>query len=275
MYFFYFDESGSRDPSVGTTANPKNHLYVLLAVGMYEGQWRPFDSEISLLKLELAHFLKRDGKGDFELADCEVKSNWVRIPAERAKRSPFLDGLHPKDLTRLAEAYYGQVIERKTVIMATVIDKRYLRDYMNHEQLHKKAYEPSIGADTALHEGISREAPSVDRDGRHKYATQPCRRDETRLLPAGRQPKHGVPVDCRVPFLYAQRTLQRRSTCRPASLRCVSRVQGRKLRVSLFQETTAEFLLAKEWVGSCRTESLAKRFAVGWFGYGQYGNVNR
>ena len=62
-------------------------------------------------------------------------------PAERAKRSPFLDGLHPKDLTRLAEAYYGQVIERKTVIMATVIDKRYLRDYMNHEQLHKKAYE--------------------------------------------------------------------------------------------------------------------------------------
>ena len=93
------------------------------------------------MKLELAHFLKRDGKGDFELADCEVKSNWVRIPAERAKRSSFLDGLHPKDLTRLAEAYYGQVIERKTVIMATVIDKRYLRDYMNDEQLHKKAYE--------------------------------------------------------------------------------------------------------------------------------------
>ena len=34
MYFFYFDESGSRDPSIGTVAKPKDHLYVLLAVGM-------------------------------------------------------------------------------------------------------------------------------------------------------------------------------------------------------------------------------------------------
>ena len=141
MYFFYFDESGSRDPSVGTRANPKDHLYVLLAVGMYERQWRYFDSDLSRLKLELAYFLRRDGKGNFELADCEVKSNWVRIPAERAKRSPFLDGLHPQDLRRLTEAYYEQVTKRKTVIMAAVIDKRYLLEYMNHEQLHKKAYE--------------------------------------------------------------------------------------------------------------------------------------
>ena len=37
MYFFYFDESGSRDPSAGTAEKPKDHLYVLLAVGMYEG----------------------------------------------------------------------------------------------------------------------------------------------------------------------------------------------------------------------------------------------
>ena len=37
MYFFYFDESGSRDPSAGTVEKPKDHLYVLLAVGMYEG----------------------------------------------------------------------------------------------------------------------------------------------------------------------------------------------------------------------------------------------
>ena len=36
MYFFYFDESGSRDLSVGTPENPKPHLYVVLAVGIYE-----------------------------------------------------------------------------------------------------------------------------------------------------------------------------------------------------------------------------------------------
>lgn len=75
MYFFYLDESGSRDPSVGTPENPKEHIYVLLAVGMYERQWRPFEWEISQLKLELADRLQEDGKGPFELADCEVKSS--------------------------------------------------------------------------------------------------------------------------------------------------------------------------------------------------------
>lgn len=38
MYFFHFDESGSRDPSAGTVEKPKDQPYVLLAVGMYEGQ---------------------------------------------------------------------------------------------------------------------------------------------------------------------------------------------------------------------------------------------
>ena len=141
MYFFYFDESGSRDPSVGTAAKPKDHLYVLLAVGMYEQQWRPFETEISGLKLELADYLHRDGDVRFELADCEVKSNWVRLPAERAKRSKFLHGLHPDDLTRLTEAYFGQVAERNTVVMASVIDKRFLHNHVTHETLHMTAYE--------------------------------------------------------------------------------------------------------------------------------------
>lgn len=141
MYFFYFDESGSRDPSIGTKAHPKDFLYVLLAVGMWEGQWRPFDTDLSLLKLELAHFLRRDGKGSFELSDCEVKSTWARIPSEREKRSRFLDGLTPKDLERLTEAYYEQVTKRKTVIMAAVIDKRHLYEHVTHEILHKTAYE--------------------------------------------------------------------------------------------------------------------------------------
>lgn len=73
MYFFYFDESGSRDPSTGTPTNPKDHLYVLLAVGMYERQWRPFESSISNLKLRFINSLKRDYGNDFDLADCEVK----------------------------------------------------------------------------------------------------------------------------------------------------------------------------------------------------------
>ena len=43
MYFFYIDESGNRDPSLGTADRPKDHIYVLLAVGLYERQWRPFE----------------------------------------------------------------------------------------------------------------------------------------------------------------------------------------------------------------------------------------
>ena len=53
MYFFYLDESGSRDPSIGTAEKPKDHIYVLLAVGMYERHWRPFEMEVSQLKLDL------------------------------------------------------------------------------------------------------------------------------------------------------------------------------------------------------------------------------
>lgn len=89
MYFFYFDESGSRDPSVGTEQEPRDHIYVLLAVGMYEGQWQPFESAISDLKIEMANKLAEDGKGPFDLADCEVKSYWLRSNNAREKKQPF------------------------------------------------------------------------------------------------------------------------------------------------------------------------------------------
>ena len=108
---------------------------------MYEGQWRPFDSAISGLKLFLADHLERDGKDPFELADCEVKSNWVRVRTEREKRSPFLHALHQDDLTDLTEAYSRQVAKRNTVIMSSVIDKRCLNSSVTHETLHTTAYE--------------------------------------------------------------------------------------------------------------------------------------
>lgn len=141
MYFFYFDESGSRDPSVGTPEQPKDHLYVLLAVGMYEGQWFAFDRAITRLKLELIDYARKLGKGRFELADCEVKSNWVRNVKEREKKSPFLSSLDGKDIERLMRCFFTQVEERRCVLMAAVIDKRYLHDHVDHEILHKKAYE--------------------------------------------------------------------------------------------------------------------------------------
>ncbi len=141
MYFFYFDESGSRDPSIGTPEKPKNHLYVLLAVGMYEGQWHHFERTVSNTKLELADYLCQERKGKFDLAACEIKSNWIRNSKERKEKSPFLHALDSEDRERLVATFFEQIVERNTVIMAAVVDKRYLHDHMTHETLHKKAYE--------------------------------------------------------------------------------------------------------------------------------------
>lgn len=139
MYFFYFDESGSRDPRYGR--QPGDHLYVLLAVGLFEGQWRKFDQAVSLLKLDLADWARRQGKGQFQLADCEIKSNWVRNQKERAKKSAFLSALDEADIERLMACYFQQLVERRAVVMSAVIDKRHLHDHVDHEILHKKAYE--------------------------------------------------------------------------------------------------------------------------------------
>ena len=143
MYFFYCDESGSRDPHVGDdkTAPTKDYLYVLLAVGMWEGNWRRLDKAVSHLKLELADYLRRNGKGSFDLTDCEVKSTWLRVPSQREKRSPFLHALSEADLLRLTQVFYAQLENCKSTVFAVVIDKRHLLDHMTHETLHKKAYE--------------------------------------------------------------------------------------------------------------------------------------
>lgn len=57
------------------------------------------------------------------------------------KNSPFLNALDSDDIKCLTESYLEQIIERNTVIMASVIDKRYLHKYVTHEILHMKAYE--------------------------------------------------------------------------------------------------------------------------------------
>ena len=141
MYFFYIDESGSRDPSVGTADKPKDHIYVLLAVGLFERQWRPFDHTITRTKLALVASRRRADGERFDIADCEVKSNWIRNTKERAERSPFLHALTDDERERLVAAYLDQLEPRRAVVMAVVVDKRHLHSHMTQETLHKKAYE--------------------------------------------------------------------------------------------------------------------------------------
>ena len=44
-------------------------------------------------------------------------------------------------MIRLTNAYFHQVDDRNTVIMSSVIDKRYLHGHIPHETFHLKAYE--------------------------------------------------------------------------------------------------------------------------------------
>jgi hypothetical protein len=146
MYFFYFDESGSRDPRASTalpdgTHQPKDHIYALIAIGLFEYRWRHLDREIANLKLELADHLHRTRRLKFDLADCEVKSNWIRNPKERKEKSPFLDALSDADRERLVACYFRQISAQKMTLFSVVIDKRKLHGHIDSELLHKKAYE--------------------------------------------------------------------------------------------------------------------------------------
>lgn len=119
----------------------KDPLYVLTAVALFEQRWRPFEKSIAREKLALIKRLRRDCQLKLDLADCEVKSTWLRVPRQRESQSRFLSGLVPAELNRLSEAYYAQLEEQKMQVFTVVVDKRELRDHMDHLKLHKKAYE--------------------------------------------------------------------------------------------------------------------------------------
>ncbi len=146
MYFFYIDESGSRDPQIAGTRQDgstfaKDHLYVLTAVGLYEWRWRRFERAIANLKLELLHDLRRVHHVAMDLSNCEVKSTWLRVPKEREAHSQFLHLLDDAQRLRITQTYYQQIREHKMILFSAVIDKRKLHDHMTPELLHKKAYE--------------------------------------------------------------------------------------------------------------------------------------
>jgi len=137
MYFFYVDESGNRDPAV----HGGEHIYVLAAIGLWEGAWKKFDREITLLKLEMLDDVRRRHGLKLDLADCEVKSGLIRITKDRETKSPFLHALSEADRERLVKCYFEQIERRHMMLFAVVVDKRHLHDHVTHETMHKKAYE--------------------------------------------------------------------------------------------------------------------------------------
>jgi hypothetical protein len=147
MYFFYVDESGSLDPTAtgkraDGSAFAKDHLYVLTAVSLFESRWHGFEKTLNRKKQELCdiHRHTNTRAPRLDLADCEIKSTWVRIPKERAQR-PFLANLTDDELAKLVELYYRQLSHHYMNIFAVVVDKRYLHDYLDASKMHRKAWE--------------------------------------------------------------------------------------------------------------------------------------
>jgi len=145
MFLIYVDESGNRDPRLeipqkdGTT-KPGEWLYSLTAVSLFEHQWHGFEKTLNRQKQALMSRINRDTRLRLDLADCEIKSNWVRTPKERANR-PFLANLHDDEMTELLDLYFRQLDHHKMHILSVIIDKRHLHDYMDQEKIHRKSWE--------------------------------------------------------------------------------------------------------------------------------------
>lgn len=143
MYLFYVDESGSRDPDCGLQSDgscSKDWLYVLTAVGLYEGRWKQFYSTIVTRKRQLLARIRAVHGIDLDLDSAELKSNWVRIPTARAKH-PFFSRLTEPDITALVDLHFDQLYQHNMPIISVVIDKRHLRPPYCAAWLHAKAWE--------------------------------------------------------------------------------------------------------------------------------------
>lgn len=145
MYLFYVDESGTLDPETtgirddGTTFE-KEWIYSLTAFGLFEHKWRRFYAPIVRKKRLLMEAIYRRNSIRLELSQCEVKSTWLRIPKEKA-RHPFLSLLTADEIHELVETYYSAMDLIPIRFFSVVIDKRYLRSFMDRQKLHRKAWE--------------------------------------------------------------------------------------------------------------------------------------
>lgn len=125
MYFFYIDESGSRD------VNKTDEPYVLTAVGMYENRWRRFNKHLEGMKTNIA----RKHLPDIEPDQLEVKANYIL-----RKKGKFFSVLSDAEVNHISKNYLDQLKKAKMIIMASVIDKEELRDGTTSQEMHEWAY---------------------------------------------------------------------------------------------------------------------------------------
>ncbi|MGE4565612.1 MAG: DUF3800 domain-containing protein [Victivallaceae bacterium] len=138
MYLFYIDESGNRD----LEHLERERFYVLASVGMFERRWKKFHFEIENVKKGILKRINDDYGLALDLSrDTEVKSTYLRNPNAR-KNHPF--SLFQTDFERktLSDAFFEQIEEIKAIVIAVVIDKRYIDNRLSSQlELHNKAWE--------------------------------------------------------------------------------------------------------------------------------------
>jgi hypothetical protein len=109
-YRLFLDESGQREFGRKTT-----NYFVMAGVACERH-----------LQLRLEHELAGLKRACFGHCDVEVKSNWLRIPAERTTR--YLDkyGISNEKLEAFCYALYDRVLAAPITLLAGVVDKTQL-----------------------------------------------------------------------------------------------------------------------------------------------------
>jgi hypothetical protein len=145
MFLWYADESGNRDPrlKIPQKNGPDKDgdwLYVLCAVSLFESRWHGFEKTLNRHKRSLMNRIYSRKNIRLQLSDTEVKSNWLR--QEKALRTRvFLSNLTSDEREDLVDNFYDELGYHNMHIVAVLVDKRHLKDYMDDEKIHRKSWE--------------------------------------------------------------------------------------------------------------------------------------
>ena len=145
MFLCYVDETGNRDPRLEIpqkdgSAKAGDWLYALTAVCIFEQRWHTMEKPINRHKVALIERICKDTGNALTLADCEIKSNWLRQPRER-ERHPFLQHLSIPELTALADVYYAQLAACHATAFCVLVDQRHLPSGTTQRDIHLRSWE--------------------------------------------------------------------------------------------------------------------------------------
>ena len=107
VYRMYVDDSGEKEYGPQTSRH-----FVYAGVVLSASDEPAFNAEIASAKQEC-----------FGRTDVELKSNWLRIPHERAKRYLTIDGVTDAKIAALVDRIYSWAAKADLQFVAAVIDK--------------------------------------------------------------------------------------------------------------------------------------------------------